>query len=351
MQKVLVTGGCGFLGSHIVRSVLDRGAKPVRVLALPDESPRNVEGLDVEIIRGNVLSIEDCKKAVEGIDTVFHAAAIYKGFMPNPTMMYEVNNRGTFNMMEASRRAGVDKVIYTASIVSLGRPTPGRIGDEDTEYDAWDLTFAYSRSKYHSRTIAESFGSWGMDVRVVCPGVILGPGDIGPTPSGQLIIGVLRTKPFKQAPQMLMQMMRGKAIEGLPPMYVDGGTSLVDVRDVAEVHVLAAERGRPNRRYIATAHNVSQGEFIEAITRAANLNLRFIKIPEPLARRVVDRMERQAAKAGIDPVLSRAFFEYSLIPSFFSNRRSVEELGAAYRPIDETIRDAVEYFRKAGYIA
>ena len=271
--------------------------------------------------------------------------------MPNPTMMYEVNNRGTFNMMEASRRAGVDKVIYTASIVSLGRPTPGRIGDEDTEYDAWDLTFAYSRSKYHSRTIAESFGSWGMDVRVVCPGVILGPGDIGPTPSGQLIIGVLRTKPFKQAPQMLMQMMRGKAIEGLPPMYVDGGTSLVDVRDVAEVHVLAAERGRPNRRYIATAHNVSQGEFIEAITRAANLNLRFIKIPEPLARRVVDRMERQAAKAGIDPVLSRAFFEYSLIPSFFSNRRSVEELGAAYRPIDETIRDAVEYFRQAGYIA
>jgi len=126
---------------------------------------------------------------------------------------------------------------------------------------------------------------------------------------------------------------------------------LVDVRDVAEVHVLAAERGRPNRRYIATAHNVSQGEFIEAITRAANLNLRFIKIPEPLARRVVDRMERQAAKAGIDPVLSRAFFEYSLIPSFFSNRRSVEELGAAYRPIDETIRDAVEYFRQAGYIA
>jgi len=127
MQKVLVTGGCGFLGSHIVRSVLDRGAGPVRVLALPDESTLNVEGLDVEIIRGNVLSIEDCKKAVEGIDTVFHAAAIYKGFMPDPSMMYEVNNRGTFNMMEASRRAGVDKVIYTASRSATRTPntTPG----------------------------------------------------------------------------------------------------------------------------------------------------------------------------------------------------------------------------------
>jgi len=186
---------------------------------------------------------------------------------------------------------------------------------------------------------------------VVCPGVIFGPGDIGPTPSGQLIIGVLRTKPFKQAPQLLMQMMRGKAIKGMPPMYVDGGTSLVDVRDVAEVHALAAERGRPNGRYIATAHNVSQGEFVEAITRAADLDLRFMKIPEPLARRVVARMERQAAKAGTEPVLSSAFFEYSLIASFFSNQRSVEERGATYRPLDETLRDAVEYFRQGGYIA
>ena len=257
MQKVLVTGGCGFLGSHIVRSLIDRGVGRVRVFALPSETTRNVEGLDVELVRGNVLSPADCTRSVDGIDTVFHAAAIFKAFMPDPTMMYEVNNRGTFNMLEASRRAEVQKVIYTASIVGLGRPSLGQLADEDTRYEAWDLTFAYSLSKYHSRRIAEDFGRWGMDVRVVCPGMIFGPGDIGPTPSGQVICEVLRTRPFREAPKSLLQFARGDAVEGMPPLYVDGGTSFVDVRDAAEVHLLTAERGRPNRRYIATAHNLS----------------------------------------------------------------------------------------------
>ena len=350
MQKVLVTGGCGFLGSHVVRSLIDRGVGRVRVFALPNETTRNVEGLDVEIVRGNVLNPEDCTRSVEGIDTVFHAAAIFKAFMPDPTMMYEVNNRGTFNMLEASRRAGVQKVVYTASIVALGRPSPGDMGDEDTEYEAWDLTFAYSRSKYHSRRIAEDFGRWGMDVRVVCPGMIFGPGDIGPTPSGQVICEVLRTRPFREAPKTLLQFARGEEVDGMPPLYVDGGTSFVDVRDVAEVHLLAAERGRPNRRYIATAHNLSQKEFLAAITRATGIERRFMKIPTPMARRVVDAMEQNAVKTHTDPALSRSFFEFSLKPSFFSNRRSVEELGATYRPIEETIHDAVDYFREVGYL-
>ncbi|MEZ4288249.1 MAG: NAD-dependent epimerase/dehydratase family protein [Polyangiales bacterium] len=104
MKNVLVTGGCGFLGSTIVKVLLARGVESVRVQALPNESTDNIDGLDVEVVRGNVMNNDDCIAAVKGIDTVFHTAAIYKSFMPDPTMMYEVNNRGTFNMMEASRR-------------------------------------------------------------------------------------------------------------------------------------------------------------------------------------------------------------------------------------------------------
>ena len=350
MDKVLVTGGCGFLGSHIVRKLIERGVGRVRVLALPNETTQNIEDLDVDVVRGNVLSPDDCTTAVEGVDTVFHAAAIYKAFMPDPTMMYEVNSRGTFNMLEASRRSGVDKVIYTASIVSLGRPPEGQLGDEDTQYEAWDIPFAYSLSKYHSRKIAEDFARWGLDVRIVYPGGVFGPADIAPTPSGKIIIQCLQTRPLTQVHLAMLERVRGQKPDLMPAMYVDGGMSFVDVRDCAEVHIRAAERGRPNRGYVATAHNLTQGEFVDTVARSINLGHNFVKIPTPLARRIVGSMEKVAAKSNEEPALTASFFEYTLKPSFFSNRRSVEELGATYRPIEDTIRDAVEYFREVGYV-
>jgi dihydroflavonol-4-reductase len=326
MKSALVTGGCGFLGSQVVKQLLQRGVS-VRVLALPNEPSDNLAGLDAEIVRGNVLDRKTCESAVAGTDTVFHAAAIYKAWMPDPTMMYRVNMSGTFNMLEAARRAGVQKVIYTASIVSIGRPKPGEVGHESTEYEAWDVDFAYSRSKLHSRELAEDFGRWGLDVRVVCPGVVLGPGDISPTPSGQLIINTLK---------------------GGPPFYMDGGASYVDVRDAANVHVMAAENGQTGERYIATKHNLTPLEFMQAVDRAAGRKRRYFKIPEGLARRVVNAMDKRATKTGKEPLLAKNMFEYSVVPCYYSGAKSERELGATYRPIDETMRDAIAYFRERG---
>ncbi|MCA9614890.1 MAG: NAD-dependent epimerase/dehydratase family protein [Sandaracinus sp.] len=327
MRKALVTGGCGFLGSQIVKSLLRRGVA-VRALALPKERPDNLDGLDVEIVRGDVRSPEDCSAAVAGCDTVFHAAAIYQAWAPDPSRMYEVNNRGTFHVMEASRREGVEKVIYTASIVSLGRPAPGTLGDERTAYEGWDLDFPYSRAKFHSREIAESFAQWGLDVRVVCPGMIFGPGDIAPTPSGKLILEMLKSN--------------------TPPIYVDGGASFVDVRDAAEVHALVAEKGRAGERYLATAHNLNNYEFLMSACRALGVSRKYYKLPLPAARAVVAAMELQAKRTGKEPPLSRVFFEYSLKPSFYDNRKSVQELGATYRDVETSIRDAVAWFREHG---
>lgn len=330
MKKTLVTGGCGFLGSSIVKRLLARDLE-VRVLALPNESTDNLaDTRGVEIVRGNLLDIDACKRAVAGVDTVFHCAAVYKAYAPDPSGMYAVNSRGTFHMLEASRReASVERVVYTASIVSLGIPPVGTLGDEDTEYKVWDLDFPYSRSKFHSRELAEDFARWGLDVRVVCPGVVFGPGDIAPTPSGKLILETV-------------------AKSG-PPIWVEGGASYVDVRDAAEVHALAAEKGRAGERYIASAHNLSNQSLLEAITRAAGMSRRYYKMPTPVARAAIIAMNEQAKRAGTEPVLARDFFEYSLQPSFFRNRKSVEELGASYRPIDETIRDAIAWFRARGY--
>lgn len=294
------------------------------MLALPDEQLDNIEGLDVEVVRGDVRSREDCEAAVLGCSRVYHAAAIYRDYMPDPTPLYEVNMRGTFNMLEASRREGVEHVVFTASVVALGRPKPGELGDETTPYEAWNIDFPYSRSKYHSRRLAEDFVTWGMDVRIVCPGMIFGPGDVGPTPSGQLIVNVAS----------------GKA-----PGWTEGGCGYVDVRDAARVHVLASEKGRPGRRYLAVGHNLDNRDFLTTVAKIAGRSHKLPKIPKPLARMYLQTLGKLAIRRGDTPMMTRAMFDYSCQPVFFNNRRSVDELGMIYRPITETIADAIRYFR------
>ena len=329
MKKALVTGGAGFLGSTIVKELLQEGVV-VRILALPGEPLDNIKGLDVEVVQGNVMSPDDATRAVEGVDTVFHAAAIYKDYMADPRPMYEVNLSGTVHVLEAARRAAVERVVYTASIVALGRPAPGQLGNEEVPYEAWDVDFPYSRSKWLSMMLALDFAKWGLDVRVVCPGVVFGPGDIGPTPSGKLIINVAS----------------GKAGSG----YTDGGSSYVDVRDAAHVHILAAHKGQPGQKYIATAHNLDNRQFIQAIGRVSGRTPTLRKMPVWIVRPLIGLMARSAIRSGKDPMMTRAFFDYSVRPSFFDNRKSVAELGATYRPIEDSIRDAVEYFVGRGLL-
>lgn len=327
----LVTGGLGFLGSSIVKALVSRG-EAVRILALPGESRANLEGLPasakIEILEGDIRDPEACRRAVASMHTVYHAAAIYQAWAPDPSRMYEVNLRGTFNMLEASRREGVEKVIYTASIVALGRPKPGAMGTEDTEYDVWGLDFPYSRAKFHSRVLAQDFAAWGLDVRVVCPGIVFGPGDIAPTPSGKLILEVAGGKN--------------------PPMYVEGGASYVDVRDAAETHVRAAEVGEAGAVYVAAAHNRSNLEMMQAVGRALGKELRLHRVPTAVARSAVNAMAKLAVLRGKEPPLSPDFFEYSLVPSYYDNRITRDALGVSYRPLDETLRDAIAYFRQTG---
>lgn len=329
MQQALVTGGCGFLGSWVVKALRERGTA-VRVLALPNERADNLQGVEAEIVRGDILAPADCTAAVAGCDTVFHLAALYKAWMPDPSAMYRVNLSGTFNVLEAARRAGVAKVVYTASVVSLGRPAPGEAADERTPYEAFDLDFPYSRSKWLSRELAEDFGRWGLDVRVVCPGIVLGPGDIGPTPSGKLIL---------------------KALSGAPPVYCDGAGTYVDVRDAALVHVLSAERGRAGERYVATAHDLDNQAFLDAIGRAGGQPRRLRKVPFFVARAAAIAMDLAARRSGKEPDLARDFLEYAAKPMRFSNAKSVQELGASYRPFDQTLRDAIAWFRERGMLA
>jgi dihydroflavonol-4-reductase len=327
--RVLVTGGAGFLGSAIVKQLVEQGAA-VRVLALPGEPLDNLNGTDVELMRGNVLSPDDARQAVSGCETVYHAAAVFKGYMKDPMPMYDVAQRGTFNVLEAARQAGVNTAVYTASIVGLGRPPLGAMGNEDTPYEAWDVNFHYSRSKHIGLLTAKSFADWGMDVRIVCPGAIFGPGDIAPTPSGRLLIN----------------MVKGRE----NPLYVDGGVGYVDVRDAARVHLLAAERGKPGEVYIASAHNLDNKALGEAMARVLGVKAKARRLPTRLGQALVALLAMKRIRDGKEPHITLPMLNYALKPGFYDNGKSIRELGARYRPIEETIRDAVEYFRGRGMV-
>jgi dihydroflavonol-4-reductase len=331
MQKVLVTGGGGFLGSAIVHALLEREAR-VRVLALPNESLDNLENVltSVEVVRGNVLAAKDCLDACHGTDVVYHCAAIYKDYMADPGPMYQVNLRGTFNVLEAARRSAVKQVVYTASVVALGRPEEGQLANETTPYDAWDLNFHYSRTKHLSLLTALDFSNWGLDVRVVCPAIVLGPGDLTPTPSGRLIVNIC---------------------SGRQPAITPGGFCYVDVRDAAQVHLLVAEKGKPGQVYVASGHNLDNEAFHRAVVAASGRDLpRAHRVPSLIAQAALSGINFAVTRAGKEPEVTREYMSYALKPGYFSSAKAQRELGASFRPFDETLRDAIAYFRARGML-
>ena len=325
-RSALVTGAPGFLGSHVVRQLCTAGVR-VRALALPDEPLDNLAGLDVEVIRGDVRSPADCRRAVEGIDTVFHGAAIYAAWVPDPEAMYRVNVGGTFHVLEAARRAGVRTSVLTASIVALGRPRPGTIGDERTSYGDWDIDFHYSRSKHLAMQLALDMAAWGLDVRVVCPGVLVGPGDRAPTPSGRLVLALAR---------------------GEAPGYTPGGASYVDVRDAAAAHLAAARRGRAGETYVVAGHHLDNAQLVKAVAKACGRRPLLLPVPQRIALAWAGLLEAIATRRGTTPDLTRVFVRYGAQRSFFSSDKAITELGVRFRPIADSFADALAWFREHG---
>lgn len=328
-RTALVTGGAGFLGSHIVAQLRAAGVR-VRVLALPDEPLGDLARTDdVEIVRGDIRSPDDCRRACEGMATVFHAAAMYSAWVADPEAMYRVNVGGTFHVLEAARQAGAAKIIVTASVVALGRPAAETLGDEHTRYDAWDLDFPYSRSKHLSMQLALDFAAWGTDVRVVCPAIVVGPGDRTPTPSGRLVLALAK----------------GKA-----PGYTAGGAAYVDVRDAAAGHLAAARLGRAGETYVLSAHNLDNAAFVRAVAEAAGRRPILLPIPLPAALAWAGVLETIAAKRGTIPDVTRTFLRYGKKRSFFTSTKAERELGLTFRPFAETLADALAWFRERGMV-
>lgn len=327
MTTTLVTGATGFIGSAVVRVLLDRG-RAVRCYVEPGASRANLEGLDVEIIEGDINDRAAIGRAMKGARSVYHLAAIYKLWLPDNALMYEVNVEGSKTVLFAALAEGVDKVVYTSSIAAVGKAEGAELADETTAFNLWDESNHYVRSKWLSERDALRFAREGLPVVVVNPAFPFGERDIAPTPTGRFIV---------------------EALKGRVPGYMEGGFNVVDVSDVAEAHVLAEEKGRVGERYILGDHNVTYKEFYDAVTEVGEVKPITRKLPTRVLWGMAWMMEKMAEARGKEPQLTYKSARYASRTLWFDTRKAHEELGMPRTPLRESIEKSIRWFRGHGY--
>jgi len=330
MKKALVTGAAGFIGSNVVRELLKEGVE-VRALIRPGENLRNLDGVDVERVEGNVLEPDSLRSAIKGCDTLFHLAAIYKFWMENPRDIYEVNIRGSNYMLLAARDAGVEKIVYTSSMAAIGLEPGKQLGNEDTPFNMFRYKIDYVLTKYLSEMNALDMARFGLPLVVVNPTVPFGPGDIVPTPSGKLVVDV---------------------VNGNFPGYIDSGITVADVRDVARGHVLAAQKGKIGEKYLLGRETLTFKELADLVARVAGVKVRLMKLPKTAMFAYGWAAELAADKfTHKEPVLTYAGARTAAMFAYYDCSKAPRELGLTFRPLEETIRDSVAWFREIGQIS
>ena len=324
MTLSLVTGASGFLGWHIARTLVERGC-PVRVLVRQTSRLRELDG--VEVVTGDLRDAESLRRAVAGCGRVFHAAADYRLWAPKPRNMYESNVDGTRNLLAAARDAGVGQVVYTSTVGCIGIPEDGE-GNERTPVRLDDMKGPYKRSKFQAERVALEFAAAGFPVVIVNPTAPVGDHDFKPTPTGKIILDFLK---------------------GGMPAYIDTGLNLVDVRDVADGHLLAAERGKPGERYILGSQNLTLAEIFEKLERASGVKFPARRIPYALAYAAGAASTGWAAVTGHEPRAPLDAVRMARKKMWVSHAKAAGDLGFSPAPPDEALARAVAWFRANGY--
>ncbi|HKZ06950.1 MAG TPA: hopanoid-associated sugar epimerase [Methylomirabilota bacterium] len=329
MRRSLVTGGTGFVGANLVRELLADGDR-VRVLARPGGDRRALEGCDVEIAEGNLLDPASVRRAVVGVERVYHVAADYRLWAPDPSVLFRANVDGTRHVLEAAIQAGATRIVYTSTVGALGIPKDGTPGHEATPVSLADMVGPYKASKFVAEEVARELAARGAPVVIVNPSAPIGPWDVKPTPTGQMIVDFLR----------------GKMVASL-----DTGLNIVHVRDVARGHILAAERGRVGERYVLGHVNLSLLEIFQALARLTGLPAPRFRVPYALAWLAAAGMEGMARLTGGTPAVPLTAVRMARKRMYFSADKAVRELGLPQTPAERALGDAVEWFVARGYAA
>jgi dihydroflavonol-4-reductase len=326
--RAFVTGGTGFVGGAVVRRLLAEGYA-VRTLVRPGADARQLAGLPVERVLGELADVDALKRGAADCDQVFHVAALYS-FWGHPwEEFYRSNVEGTRNVLRAARDAGASRIVYTSSIATLGQPADGSPADEETPSFLADMIGHYKRSKFLAEEAARDLARRGAPVVIVNPAAPVGVGDHKPTPTGRMIVDFLN---------------------GRMPAYVDTCLTLVDVDDVAAGHLLAAEKGRVGERYILGGEILSLKGMLDILSEVSGLPPVRWRIPHALA---LAWGYLDVSLAAIDrrrvPVATPTSARLSRRRESFSSAKAVKELGFPQTPAREALRKAVEWYRANGY--
>lgn len=324
MKPALVTGATGFLGWHVARQLLERG-DTVRVLARPASPVRELDG--AEVVRGDLRDADSLGRAAAGCGTVFHVAADYRLWAPDPQELYDSNVTGTRNLLDAARQAGVERVVYTSTVGCIGIPENG-LGDEQSPVTEAMMTGHYKRSKFRAEQVAIEAARGGFPVVIVNPTAPVGDHDFKPTPTGKIVVDFLK---------------------GKMPAYIETGLNVVDVRDTAKGHLLAAERGRAGERYILGCENLTLGEILEKLGAISGRPAPKIRIPYAAAWIAGAVSTALASMTGREPIAPIEGVRMARKKMWVRHDKAARELGFVPGPAGVALRRAVEWFQANGY--
>jgi dihydroflavonol-4-reductase len=324
----LVTGATGFVGSAVARALLDAGHK-VRVLVRPTSDRRNLADLSVEIAVGAMEDAASLVRAVAGCRYLFHVAADYRLWVPDPAAMFRANVAGTRDLLTTAHAAGVERVVYTSSVATLGL-VPEGVADEDTPSRLENMIGPYKQSKFQAEEVVRGLvAERGLPAVIVNPSTPVGPRDLKPTPTGRLIV---------------------EAARGHMPGFVNTGLNIVHVDDVAAGHLAAAEMGEIGQRYILGGENMSLAEILAEVARAVGRRPPRLRVPYAVAFPVAAGAELMARITGREPFTTLDGVRMARKKMYFSAAKASRELGYRPRPAREAITDAVSWFEANGYL-
>ncbi len=323
-MSILVTGATGFVGAAVVRALLARG-ETVRVMTRPGSDRRNIEGLNVEVVHGDLCEPESLAAAVSGVRSLYHVAADYRLWVRDPSVLYRTNVDGTVALMRAAMTADVERVVYTSSVATLGLNADGTPAHEETPVSLAHMVGHYKRSKFLAEEAVRRLTvDEGLPAIIVNPSTPVGPRDVKPTPTGRMIY---------------------EAATGRMPAYVDTGLNIVHVDDVAAGHLLAFDRGRIGERYILGGEDIELRDILARIAALTGRPAPRVRLPRAPLYPLALAAEGWARLAGgAEPMLTVDALKMARKKMFFSSARARKSLGYAPRPAEEALRDAIVWF-------
>lgn len=327
-MKVFLTGSTGFVGSHVARAYVAQKAE-LRLLARKTSNLAAIEGLPAEIVVGDLRQPESLRSAIRGCDALVHVAADYRLWVRDPREMYAANVDGTRELLRIAREESVAKVVYTSSVATMGFKADGTIVNEETPVALADMIGHYKRSKFLGEQEAIQAANAGQHVMILNPTTPIGPGDSKPTPTGRIIVDFLNKK-F--------------------PAYVDTGLNLVDVTEVARMHVAALERGTPGERYILGGENLTLKQILDRMSAITGLPSPTRKVPHAVAMGFAFFDETITGKLrGKEPRATVEAVRMGKKMMFASSAKAERELGFQILPVYPALRAAIEWFIAHGY--